>query len=322
MPETTDLPPPIFHQDSTLDLSKSAWATLLGLTAAVGYTLANIALRSVSDCDPVWVSCIKAIPTLVIATPIVWWIQRGRHPLPAPRVIAALVVASLVGHLFGNVVFQWALGVIGIALTVPVTLGSIIVFGTLMGGLLMNEPVTRRTLTAVVMLTIAVFVLSLGADDAYQSVTQSVDAPWWLVAAGVGGAVMCGASYAFLGAVIRYGVQRRVSVMFTLFVVSLVGSTSLGALSLLRGGIDVMASYSAAQYGTMFLAGLANAAAFLALTAAYKLAHMVYVNALNASQAAMAAVAGIILFHEAPTPALWLGLGMTVLGLGYLDRHG
>ncbi len=306
---------------SSFQPTTTFWATLLGLTSAVGYTLANIALRTVSDCDPVWVSCVKAIPTLVMAAPVVWWVGRHRHPLPSGRVIGWLVFAALVGQLVGNVVFQWALGVIGIALAVPVTLGSIIVFGTIMGRFLLREPVTRRTLSAVTILIAAVFILSLGADDAYHSVTRSPDAPWWLIAGGVGAAVLSGGAYAFLGAVIRYGVQRRASIMFTLFVVSLIGVVSLGAVTLASGGAEQVTRYSTSQYGWMALAGLANAAAFLALTSAYKLTHMVYVNALNGSQAAMAAVAGIILFHEAPTPALWLGLGMTVLGLGYLDRR-
>jgi drug/metabolite transporter (DMT)-like permease len=41
----------------------------------------------------------------------------------------------------------------------------------------------------------------------------------------------------------------------------------------------------------------------------------VYVNALNATQAAMAAIAGVILFQEARSTELGLGVLLTIAGL-------
>jgi drug/metabolite transporter (DMT)-like permease len=70
----------------------------------------------------------------------------------------------------------------------------------------------------------------------------------------------------------------------------------------------------------MLLAGLCNAAAFLTLTLALQLAGLVYVNALNASQTAMAAVAGVVVFGEAVTP--WLVLGVLLTAGGFLLMRG
>mgnify|MGYP006961788628 CR=1 FL=1 len=113
----TDLPPPASFPPHAV------WGTLCGLFSAVGYTAANACLRAVSDCDPIWVSAMKAIPTLVMVGP---WIAvqacRGRKILPEPHVLWLLAIGALIGQLIGNVVFQWSLGVIGLALAVPLTL--------------------------------------------------------------------------------------------------------------------------------------------------------------------------------------------------------
>ncbi len=302
----------------------SIWATILGLSSAVGYTAANISLRAVSDCDPVWVSAMKPLPTLAGVIPVLLWQMRRRKlHWPSRKIVIWLVLASLLGHICGNVMFQWSLGVIGIALVVPLTLGTIIVTGTAMGRFMLDEPVSRRTLAAVTILMAAVFVLTLGADQAHHSVVglDVTQDSWWQVVFGVVAAIGAGVAYAILGVVIRYGVRRKTSVPMTLFVVSIVGATSLTSMALWRGGPELVTQFDARQYAIMFAAGLFNAIAFLALTRALQIAHMVYINAINGSQAAMAAIAGIVLFHEATTPALWLGLGMTVAGLGLLDRR-
>ena len=46
-----------------------------------------------------------------------------------------------------------------------------------------------------------------------------------------------------------------------------------------------------------------------------QLTSVVYVNALNATQATLAAVAGVLIFREALSPWLALGVGLTIAGL-------
>ena len=55
-----------------------------------------------------------------------------------------LVAAGLLGQLAGNVCFQFALGVVGISLAVQLTLGSMIVFGALLGRIFLHEPISTR----------------------------------------------------------------------------------------------------------------------------------------------------------------------------------
>ncbi len=65
---------------------------------------------------------------------------------------------------------------------------------------------------------------------------------------------------------------------------------------------------------------MANAVAFVALTKSLELVGVVYVNALNATQAAMAAVAGVLYFKEPLSAALGLGVVLTAGGLLLMKR--
>jgi drug/metabolite transporter (DMT)-like permease len=299
--------------------SHAVWGTLCGLFSAVGYTAANTCLRAVSDCDPIWVSAMKSFPTLVMVGPwITFQAFRGRKILPELRVLALLAMGALIGQLIGNVVFQWSLGVVGLALAVPLTLGTIILGGALLGRTLLHEPLTVRMLASVITLITAITVLSLGAGDAHRSVAgqaRQATADWSLVALGVAGATLSGLAYSILGVVIRYGVKGRASLSITLFTVSLVGAVSLGGWSQWRIGWQGMLDTSPDDFAMMLLAGIFNALAFLALTKALQLANLVFVNALNATQATMAAIAGVLIFHEAPSPELALGVLLTIAGL-------
>jgi drug/metabolite transporter (DMT)-like permease len=304
------------------DLSRlPVWGALCTLFAAVGYTVANGCLRAAAHCDPIWVSAVKAVPTAALMAP--WLIvqaARGERLLPTPRVLGILTLGGLVGQLGGNVPFQWSLGIIGMALAVPLTMGTIIVSGALLGRAFLGEPITQRALASIGTLLVAITFLSLGAGEAHRSVdpaaiTAASETNWWIMAAGVAAAMLSGLAYSILGAVIRYGVSGRATMTTTLVTVSLTGILSLGPWSAARIGWSGLWNTASADLATMLLAGVCNAIAFLALTRAMQLTTLVYVNALNSSQLAMAAVAGIVFFGEARSPELVFGVLLTIVGL-------
>lgn len=293
---------------------------MFGLLSALGYTGANVFLRSLVQSDVIWVSAMKASPLVVLAGPwLLIQLARGRETLPAPRVLVTLALAALVGQLGGNVSFQWSLGVVGMALSVPLCLGSLILSGAVLGRIFLGEPLTGRTWISITVLVTAIAVLSFGADEARQAVAETMPtaepASFWHLAAGVAAASLSGLAYSVLGVVIRYGVKGQASRSVTLLTVGLVGVLSLGSMSLWRIGWDGMWSTSGREMTLMLMAGLFNAAAFLALASALKLTNVVYVNALNATQAAMAALAGILFFQEALSGQLTFGIVLTVIGL-------
>jgi drug/metabolite transporter (DMT)-like permease len=65
----------------------------------------------------------------------------------------------------------------------------------------------------------------------------------------------------------------------------------------------------------MLGAGLCNTVAFISLTKSLQLTSVVWVNALSATQATLAALAGVLIFQEALSSYLALGVGLTVAGL-------
>jgi drug/metabolite transporter (DMT)-like permease len=108
---------------------------------------------------------------------------------------------------------------------------------------------------------------------------------------------------------------------FTLVTVSLTGIVLLGLLSVYRIGWNGMFATAPNDLICMLLAGVGNALAFLAIINAIRLTGVVYVNALNATQAALAAVAGILFFQEPLSPWLLVGVALTAVGLLLIRQH-
>ena len=59
---------------------------------------------------------------------------------------------------------------------------------------------------------------------------------------------------------------------------------------------------------------------FLGLIHGLQRTTVVHANVVNASQVAMAAMAGMALFHEPPNPWVLLGVGLTIVGIVWIDR--
>jgi drug/metabolite transporter (DMT)-like permease len=295
--------------------------TVLGFVSAIGYTAANVCLRAVAHCDPVWVSCIKAVPTVALVSPwIIGRVVQSQTITPSLRLLGLVVMAGLVGQLGGNVLFQWSLGVVGIALAVPLTLGTMIASSVSLGRRFLGEPVSRRTSMALSVLVAAIFVLAAGAPAANQAIGRAAGNQHLLgtmvyIAAGVIAASISGVAYCLISAAIRHASTSGVPLSTILVSVGSVGMLGLGAISAWRIGPSAMWNTDPVDMSVMLLAGVCNAAAFWALGKALHLTGLVYVNALNASQTALAALAGVALFGEAPTMAMGAGVGLTIVGL-------
>jgi drug/metabolite transporter (DMT)-like permease len=296
------------------------FGTVCGLFSSFVYTCANSFLRAVDHCDPVWVSAIKAVPTVLVMGPVMAWLaMRGVRVLPKASVVAAIAIGGLIGQIGGNVSFQWALGEIGVALTVPLTLGGMILAAAILGRVFLYEPVTPGAGLALLLLLAAIAVLSLGADEARQSVASNVTTTWRL-AGGVLAACLSGVAYAMLNVILRYCITRGAPLPSTLFTVAVVGMISLGWLAWSRIGIQGIMATTSRDLSLMLAAGACNTVAFIALTKSLQLTSVVHVNALNATQATLAAIAGVAIFHEALSPWLAAGVALTICGLAVLAR--
>ena len=293
-------------------------AACFGLFAAVGYTASNIALRQSVGVDPFLVSAVKAAPTVILLGPVlIWMVLTSRTIATSTHMIPRFAATALLAQIVGNGAFQIALGVIGLAASVPITLGVLIIGGAFLGRIMLGEPVRVRTIFAMLTLIAAVVVLSLPAD-APRVVSSTSSLPLW---AGALMAAASGAAYALFGVMLRRTLTGGLSPPATMFISGVVGTIALWSITVSRIGTSGIAEISSDQWGVMATAGMCNFTAFVALSIALKALPVVAVNLLNASQVAMAAVAGVFLFAEPVTWPLLIGIALTFMGLGILANR-
>ncbi len=293
-------------------------ASVFGGIAAIMYTAANVALRYCISVDPFLVSAVKAAPTVVFLGPFIGWMWYRRQTIAtSTRMVPRFIVASLVGQLVGNAAFQISLGVIGLAVSVPITLGVLIIGSAVLGRIWLHEPVRPRTIAAMVTLITAVIVLSL--PGATLPPTQSsTPLPIWM---GALCAAASGAAYAVFGVVMRQTLTGGLSAPATMLISGATGTVSLWSITMIRMGWDPLTMIAAEQWGMMVSAGVCNFTAFVALSLSLKSLPVVAVNLINASQVALAAVAGVLLFAEPVTAPLVIGILLTMVGLAILAHR-
>lgn len=313
------------HEDAgAKDRSSLVVAAACGAVSSLGYTLTNICLRSLTEVDPVWVSQMKTIPTILGVLPLVSYrVVTGKPTLVNRRILLVVMLGALIGQVGGNIAFQVCLGVIGIALAVPITMGSMIVNGALLGRLLLKDPISRPIAIASTVLMTAILVLTFGSPQASSSLLpEGTEADILSVSLGVAAAVCAGFGYSALGVSIRYATNRGASITSVLLVVGLVGFVILGAWVHDRYGLAIWTSTSRPQYVRLVGAGIFNVIAFAALSKSLQLSSIMFVNAINATQIAMAAIAGVALFGEPITAPLVMGILLTTLGLQMMRARG
>lgn len=296
---------------------------LTGIAAAIGYTLANVALRQMAkpaDLDwAIWVTANKAIPATMLTWGLVLYNHRcGRPAFPPRGLILPLILTGLAMQFSGNLMFQYALGLIGLAMTVPITFALLLVSGAVFSRIYLGEPITLRTLAALTTLMVAVTVLSLGAEDASRMIMKNATTSQFIL--GIVVAMICGIGYGACGVVIRRNV-RNLPVSATLVLISTTGVVAMGSLSLYRIPMQQLLATTPEEYGMMILAGVFNAGAFYAIGTSYRFLNVTQVNMVNTSQIAMATMIGVFFFMEPITPWLVIGVLMTVAGLFMIDRQ-
>jgi len=294
--------------------------SVFGLIAAGFYTASNIALRQSVGVDPFLVTAVKAFPMVIMLGPFVLWMRlSGQRIATSWKMLTRLILASFLAHFVGNACFQFALGIIGLATTVPITLGTLIIGGAIFGRLLLLEPVKPRTLVSMAVIIAAVGILSLPSGNE-TSIQTTPESPMWM-----GGlwAIGAGISYSWFGVITRQTLTGGISAPATMLISGMVGVVTLTPFAFFRLGLSPLSEVSLDQWGVMFAAGFFNFTAFVALTISLKALPVVAVNLLNASQVAMAAIAAVVLFSETVTPPLVLGISLTFVGLLVLaNRNG
>jgi drug/metabolite transporter (DMT)-like permease len=269
-----------------------------------------------------WVTCVKEIVTVAVIGPFLL-VQafRGRRLILAPPVILSLVATGLGVQLLGNLSIQWAYGVVGIAITISAIFGVMLTASAMMGVVFLGERVSARSTAAIGLLIGAIALLSLGAEEVSQAISGVEDtaAGSLKTLLGVGAACLGGGMFAVLSIVVRRTASAGVPVTTIVFVVTGMGVVSMGSMSLWRLGWSRLAATPLEQLVWMLAAGTFNLIAFLAITKGLQFTTVVRANVLNASQVALGAIAGIIMFQEPLTRWLIVGVALTVVGMLLID---
>ncbi len=295
---------------------------LFGLLSSLGYATANIFLRYVSDSNPVWVSFIKSLPTIALTIP--WLIiaaRQGRVRLPGQRAFVLLIAGGFAGQIGGNFCFQWSLDIVGLALAVPLTTGSLIIAGAILARIFLGETISRRNLIANAVLIIAVCILSLGAGDAYSKIHQTTnDGDWTLIVLGVIAACVPGIGYSVQNIILRRVLTDGNHMSVALLTISTTGAMiAFFWLQVTVGFTSIASQTDGSTLLMMFIAGICNAAAFVALSAALRWTPIWFVYALSSTSLTLAAIFGVWLFDEPLSLTLIIGSVLTILGLAVMQ---
>lgn len=282
----------------------------------------NICMRQLTllQCDPCWaIFGRESVTAILVGGWLAYQVLRGRAALPSGRALILLLLVALLVEAVGNVCNQWALGIVGLAVTIPTIFGTMITSGAIIGRFWLGESVSLRSVAAIGVLLLALVLLGLAAKAATDAAgSRATTASVLVMAVVVAG--LAGTIFALLTATIRHAVTGTVAPGVVAFLVPLMGVVSLGPISVARLGLPVLTHTSAEQFLVMAAAGVFNLIGFLAIIFGLQRTTVVYANVVNASQVAMAALAGVLLFHEAPNLWLVLGVGLTILGIVGIDR--
>ncbi len=292
------------------------------MVSAVGYTITNFCMRRLADdCDPTWATFNKELITVVVVGP--WLLVRAIRRLPtwpAIRIIAALMLVGLVCQAGANQGVQWALGVIGLSITIPAIFVVMLTTSALLGRVFLRERVSLRSAGAIGLLIVSIPLLTMSAGVASESVTHSRTPPETVTTVlAVAAACFAGFVYAVLTTAIRHA-TRTAHVSAVVFVITGMAMVSLGPLSVYRLGLEKLVNTPPEQFGWMVAAGSFNLIAFLAISKGLEMTTVVHANVLNASQVAMAVVGGWIFFRESMNLWLVLGVVLTILGIILIHR--
>ena len=306
-----------------LGLSPVVAGTACCIVSALGYAAAQACLRYLSkDADPMWVIFNKELVAVVAVGPwLLWRASRGLSVLPPRRLLGLLILVGFTVQLGANLPVQWALDVVGLAVAVPLIFGVMLTVSALLGLVFLAERVSRRSWMAIALLLTALALLGVATWVNYSPDPQDARPVGpLLLALGIAAPCVAGAIYAVLTITIRHSVTNNVPVASVVFIITVMGVLSLGPLSFWRLGTAELLATPPRHVAWMLAAGTLNLIAFLAITKGLQLTTVVHANVLNASQVAMAAIAGTLIFEERLTVWLMAGVGLTILGVGLIDR--
>lgn len=295
------------------------------VASALGYTIANVLLRSLStNADHLLTIFVKESVAVVLLGPVILVLMlKGRFEWPSRRCTWLLVFAGIITQIGGNIPVLWSFSVVGMSIAVPIYIGMNLVGSALLGRIVLKEPVCIRTLCAIALLTVSVVLLNLGGSKAPDLNEISLGKQ----ILGASAAVLGGFCFAILAVSIRYALlTSETSKTSTFWVVVLMipaaGTYVFGPTIFFQSGFEVFLAVSPTHLGKMLAAGLVNFVAFIMLSKGLQMVPVVLVNITSTTQVAMGTLLGILIFHESLSVWLIAGLLTAMSGVMLIGSKG
>ncbi|MCC6175397.1 MAG: DMT family transporter [Chloroflexi bacterium] len=284
-----------------------------GLLGAASYAVMNLVLRATSvDADPVLGALVRAVPMTVAVWSTVLVDGRLGQTLRLGR--AALLPLAIIGLLLnvsGNSSFQLALALVGLTITVPVSMSAVIWGAVGAGWLLMGERVSVRSALGLLALVAALPLLTSGGGGG--------TGPVWL---GTLAAATAGLSYGIGNALLRRTILRcHLPQAVAIAPVTAVAIVSLTTLLVARHGPEIFVETAPATIGWLLVAGIFNAIAFLSLAKSLSLLPVSRASSLSTLQTALSAAGGVLFFAEPLTGPVTIGLFLTLVGAFFSQQR-
>ncbi len=320
-PRTTE-PRPMSWRERWAAYPPAFQGLLLGSFAALCYSFTNVGLRQVAvrtDLDwAMWVASWKVMPTAVAGCFLMLGLaRRGVSVVPPRSILVTLIANGLLMQFCGNVLFQYGLSRAGLALSVPLCFASLISASAVLGRIVLRDPIRPRMVVAMGLLMLAVVLLSQGTRAASASSQMS----WQDAALGAAAALGSGIGFAISGVVVRRSIRHGIPISVVLGYSATVGMCPVLIAIAHQGWEPLTQVLDRGGYASLLTAGILNAIGFFAVSEALRHLPVVRVNLINASQAAMGGLMGVLMFHEPPTWWLLAGTLTTISSLVVLGTE-
>lgn len=295
-----------------------------GLLAALCYGSSNVCQRFIAAerADVSWaifVCMFKLLPLLMMGIAgMLWAKSQGRPIKTTRRIMITMFFAGLVMQWPGNILIQLGMSYCGLAVSVPLCFAFILISGSLFGKWILGEGISKRSILSQGVLVIATGLLAIGAPQAVDSVAGTTSTA--SIAFGITVTIISGIAFGYVAVPMREAVKDNGSVSASMAMMAAAGVLSCAVVSCFTMTPQALADISSISWSAILGQGVLTGVAYIFISLAFANLSVIQANVVNASQIALAALGGVLVFHEPATIWLQLGTVLNILGLVSMDH--
>jgi len=294
---------------------------LFCLAATTFYSFSNVCFKELKtlEIDIRWTLCLKEMVCVFCVTPVILvQIFRRRYVWPSWSWIVFLLIGAFVCQFIGARLHIWAIGTIGLVISIPLMQASNLVGSVGIGRVFLGERVAPRCWLAIGVMLTAIGCLFFGpkSPDVETMAQPLAGNTLWI---GGLGAVTAGLAYSFYIVFLRRtSNSRQMPVTFIAVLVTGIGAVIFGFEFLRDHGFRISAFWNDLPPRALLLvgaSGLFNMIGFLFQI--HGLRHIMVARAqmISVLQIVIGTLFGVFFYHEMTNMMVWLGLAFTVLGI-------